>query len=169
MSQDSTVFYNACPWHYQGNWEDFNELQKKKKKRKSKEEASSYCLIFLESVLKGSLDRVCFLCGLDVCKGFPVGSDGKKSACNAGDLGSIPGLGRLLGEGNGYPLQYSCLENSMDRGAWRTIVPMGLQRVGPDSATPQRPYLWWMSHFIKASCACLKYPWRTELESAIWV
>ena len=41
-----------------------------------------------------------------------------KNACNAGDLGSIPGLGRLPGEGNGYPLQYSCLGNSMDRGAW---------------------------------------------------
>ena len=54
--------------------------------------------------------------------GVPRGSDGKESACNAGDLGSIPGLGRSPGEGNGYPLQYSGLENSMDRGAWRTIV-----------------------------------------------
>ena len=54
--------------------------------------------------------------------GFPGGSDGKESACNAGDLGSIPGLGRSSGEGNGYPLQYSCLENSMDRGAWQAIV-----------------------------------------------
>ena len=42
----------------------------------------------------------------------------KESACNAGDLGSIPGMGRYPGEGNGYPLQYSCLENPMDRGAW---------------------------------------------------
>ena len=50
--------------------------------------------------------------------GFPGDSDGKASACNAGDPGSIPGLGRLPGEGNGNPLQYSCLENSMDRGAW---------------------------------------------------
>ena len=49
--------------------------------------------------------------------GFPGGSDGKASACNAGDLGSIPGLGRSHGEGNGNPLQYSCLENSMDWGA----------------------------------------------------
>ena len=47
------------------------------------------------------------------------GSDGKQSACNAGDLDSIPGLGRSPGEGNGNPLQYSCLENSMDRGACR--------------------------------------------------
>ena len=43
--------------------------------------------------------------------------DSKEPACNAGDLGSVPGSGRLPGEGNGYPLQYSCLENSMDRGA----------------------------------------------------
>ena len=47
---------------------------------------------------------------------------GFTSACNAGDLGLIPGSGRSLGEGNGYPLQYSCLENSMDRGAWWAIV-----------------------------------------------
>ena len=46
--------------------------------------------------------------------GFPCGSAGKESACNVGDLGSIPGLGRSPGEGNGYPLQYSGLENSMD-------------------------------------------------------
>ena len=50
---------------------------------------------------------------------FPGGSEGKESACNAGDLGSIPGLGRSPGEGNGNPLQCSCLENPMDRGAWR--------------------------------------------------
>ena len=47
-------------------------------------------------------------------KGFPCGSDGKESACNAEDLGSIPGLGRSPGEGKGYPLQYSGLENCMD-------------------------------------------------------
>ena len=47
-------------------------------------------------------------------KGFPGGSAGKESACNVGDLGLIPGLGRSPGEGNGYPLQYSGLENSMD-------------------------------------------------------
>ena len=47
----------------------------------------------------------------------PGGSDGKESSCNAGDLGSIPGLGIYLGEGNGNPLQHPCLENSMDRGA----------------------------------------------------
>ena len=49
---------------------------------------------------------------------FPGGSDGKAYACNAGDLGSIPGSGRSPGEGSGTPLQYSRLENPMDRGAW---------------------------------------------------
>ena len=54
--------------------------------------------------------------------GFPGGSDGKEFACSVGDLGSIPGLGRSLGEGNDYLLQYSCLENSKDRGAWQAPV-----------------------------------------------
>ena len=54
--------------------------------------------------------------------GFPGGSDGKESACNAGDPGLIPGWGRSLGEGNGYPLQYSCLKNSMDRVASQATV-----------------------------------------------
>ena len=53
---------------------------------------------------------------------FPGGSDGKVSACNAGDLGSIPGSGRSYGEGNGNPLQCSCLENSVDGGAWWATV-----------------------------------------------
>ena len=51
-------------------------------------------------------------------QGFPSGSEGKASVCNAGDPGLIPGLGRSPGEGNGSPLQYSCLENPMDSGAW---------------------------------------------------
>ena len=55
-------------------------------------------------------------------KGFPGGPAGKESACNVGDLGSIPGLGRSPGEGKGYAVQYSGLENSMDRGAWQATV-----------------------------------------------
>ena len=54
--------------------------------------------------------------------GLPSGSDGKESAYNAGDLGSIPGLGRSAGEGNGYPLQYSCLHNPMNRENWLATV-----------------------------------------------
>ena len=54
--------------------------------------------------------------------GFPGGSDGKESACGVGDLGLIPGLGRSPGERNGNPLQYSCLENPMDRAVWQATV-----------------------------------------------
>ena len=54
--------------------------------------------------------------------GFPRSSVGKESACNSGDPSSIPGLGRSVGEGNGNPLKYSCLENPMDRGAWQATV-----------------------------------------------
>ena len=55
-------------------------------------------------------------------KGFPGSCDGIESAYNAGDLGSVSGLGRSPGEGHGNPLQYSCLENSMDRAAWRATI-----------------------------------------------
>ena len=58
----------------------------------------------------------CLVCG--PLLGFPDGSDGKASACNAGDPGSVPGLGRSPGQGNGSPLQFSCLEYPMDGGAW---------------------------------------------------
>ena len=61
--------------------------------------------------------------GFSVVKNLPV---------NAGDLGSIPGSGRFPGEGNGNPLQYSCLENPMDVGAWCRLLPMRSQRVGHD-------------------------------------
>ena len=60
--------------------------------------------------------------GISSCSGFPGGSEGEASARNAGDLGSTPGSGRSPGEGNGNPLQYSCLENPMDGGAWWATV-----------------------------------------------
>ena len=71
-------------------------------------------------------------------RGFPHSSVSKESACNAGDLDLIPGSGRSPGEGNGNPLQYSCLENSMDRGAWWATVH-GVARVGHDLATKPPP------------------------------
>ena len=61
---------------------------------------------------------------------FPGGSDAKASVYNVRDLGSTPGLGRFPGEGNGNPLQYSCLENPIDGGAWCRLLYMGSQRVG---------------------------------------
>ena len=67
-------------------------------------------------------------------KGFSPDSHGKESICSPGDLGSILGLRRSPGEGNGNPLQHSCLENTMDRGAW-WVQSRGLQRVGHDWVT----------------------------------
>ena len=75
--------------------------------------------------------------------GFPGGSDGKESACNAGDLGLIPGPGRSPGEGNGNPLQYSCLENSMDRGAWwATYSPWGCKEL--DTTKQLITHVYWV-------------------------
>ena len=97
-----------------------------------------YCwnIIFLvkTATIKGQFRRMLFKdtdSQLDIRKwlilwnsgrGFPGGSYGKESACSVGDYGSIPGLGRSPGEGNGNPLQYSCLENPMDRGTWQATV-----------------------------------------------
>ena len=77
-------------------------------------------LIVLLSLLFCTFE--CFIIKNKKFGDFPGGSDSKESACNAGDLGSIPRLGRSPGEGNSYPLQYSGLENSMDRGVWQAIV-----------------------------------------------
>ena len=68
-------------------------------------------------------------CPIPSC--FLHSSDSEASACNVGDLGSIPGLGSSPGDGNGNPLQYSCLENPMDRGTWQATVH-GIARVGHD-------------------------------------
>ena len=76
---------------------------------------TDYCCLFL------SLETTQYM-------GLPGGSDSKESACNAEDQGLIPGSARSPGEGNGKPLQYSCLENSMDRGAWWTAAH-GITRV----------------------------------------
>ena len=67
-------------------------------------------------------ESLCFSSTLGILEGFPGGSDSIESACNVGDLSSVPGSRRPPGEGNGYPLQYSCLENSMDRGPWWATV-----------------------------------------------
>ena len=72
---------------------------------KTRVQFTKICGIQIKQCLKGYL-------------GFPGGSDGKVSGCNAGDLGSITGSGKYPGKGNGNPLQYSCLENPMDGGAW---------------------------------------------------
>ena len=72
-------------------------------------------------------------------EGFPGGSDSEESACNAGNLGLILGSRRSPGEGNGCPLQYSCLGNPMDRRSWRT-TDHGVARVGHDLATKRQQH-----------------------------
>ena len=83
--------------------------------------AQSALMATLHLVTSG-LSSVILVVLSPVNQGSPRGSGGKEPACNAGDLGSIPGSGRSPGEGNGNPLQYSCLENPMDREAWRAAV-----------------------------------------------
>ena len=83
-----------------------------------------------------------------VCfRGFPGSSVGKESACSARDPCLIPGWGRSPGEGNDKPLQYSCLENPMDRGAWRATAH-GVARVGHDLVTKPRLFLSRLYYFI---------------------
>ena len=88
---------------------------------------------------------------------FPGGSRSKESSCSVGDPGSIPGLGRSPGEGNGNPLQYSCLKNSTDRRAWQDIVNgISKRRVGHDSVSlspllPSFPPLT-LSSFLSFCC-----------------
>ena len=111
---------------------------------------------------------------------FPHSSVGKESICNAGDLGSIPGLGRSPGEGNGNPLQYSCLENPMDKGAWQVTVH-GVARVGHNLMAkphffPHSPlilvissYLGSLSDSLCFSSPALRYYFSKESSSVIFV
>ena len=85
--------------------------------------------------------------------GFPDGSVSKEDTCNAGDPGSIPGLGRCPGEGNGNPLQYSCLGNPMDRGTWQATVH-GLAMAGHGLATEPPPTTMYMTSL----CQELHFP-----------
>ena len=71
----------------------------------------------------GLTDITEIYCTAQGTMGFSGGSDSKEFACSAGDLGLIPGLGRSPGGGHGNPLQYSCLENPTDRGAWQATIP----------------------------------------------
>ena len=89
--------------------------------------------------------------------GFPGGSDGKESACNAGDSGLIPGLGSSPGEGNGNPLQYSCLENPMDRG------PQSVHGVTASDATEQ------VALFIVDLQCCVNLCCTTERFSCVCI
>ena len=93
-----------------------------------RQHSSSSCM-GSHDLLAWHLDLDHVNCQSSVTWGLPwwCGSVGKESACSAGDLGLIPGLGRFFGEGNGNPLQYSCLENATDRGVWWATESMGSQ------------------------------------------
>ena len=90
------------------------------------------------------------------CRDCPSGSDGKASAYNAGDLGSVPGSRRPPGEVNGNPLQYSCLENPIDQGAWQAIVHR-VQRVRQD----------WVTSLSLSLCSCTVYPVKIMLAISV--
>ena len=101
--------------------------------------------------------------------GFPGGSEVKTSACNAGDLGSIPGSGRSPGEGNGNPLQYSCLENPMDGGAWWATVngvAKGRTRVSDFTFTSTSCFEW---SGIKMWCLALKQSFCQHEGRVTWI
>ena len=94
--------------------------------------------------------------GIELCafKGFPGGSEGKASACNAGDLGLIPGSGRSPGEGNGNPLQYSCLENPKNGGTWwATVHGVSKSRLS-DFTFKVYNIIIWLTYFMKG------WPWN---------
>ena len=98
---------------------------------------------------------VCVCVCVSVCIwGFPGGSDGKQSACNIGDPGSIPGLGRCPGEENGYPFQYSFLVNSVDRGTWRATVH-GVSKSQTQPSTNTFSYLYLS---VERDCVLLSSP-----------
>ena len=88
--------------------------------------------------------------------GFPRGSDGKESACNVGDLGLIPGLGRSPGGEHGNPLQYSYLENSMDRGSWQAPP---VHRVAKSQTWLKRLVCWWAKYHLmlpRGTCSWIR-------------
>ena len=100
-----------------------------------------------------------FLMSFHLCIyiGIPPGSDGKVSACNTRDPGSIPGSGRSPGEGNGNPLQYSCLENSMDGGAWWATVHGAAE-------SPK-----WLSDFTFTFCLSIHLLLDIWVASSFWL
>ena len=110
------------------------------------------------------------------CRRQTADSVGKESTSNTGDLGSIPGFGRSPGVGKGYPLQYSCLENPMDRGAWQTTVHE-VPRVGHHFATKPPPSSCTPQAYKPCNCPVLKQTNKqkkspdieTETSAVFWI
>ena len=114
----------------------------------------------------GCVPSLLFTWGQTMVGGFPGSSDGKASAYNVGDPGSIPGLGRSPGEGNGNPLQYSWLENSMDRGAWwATVHGVAKSRTRLSNFTFK---LWSRASLVAQRLKRLPGMWETWVRSLGW-
>ena len=122
---------------YLKNWNNFDLQNSKRHTWSSSVILNGHSILWKigNSGLLKDLNYYCFT----TRPGFPHCSVSKESACSAGDPGSIPGLGRSPREGNGNPLQYFCLYNPMDRGAWKATVD-GVTRVGHDWATKHTHY-----------------------------
>ena len=116
-------------------------------------------------LLVGALNPLTFKVIIDM---YPGGSDGKESACNAGatgDTGLIPGSGRSPGEGNGNPLQYSCLKNPMNRRAWKATVYGVLK--SSKKLSNQYPHTW--CFYGKGNCSPLQYScWEIPMDREAW-
>ena len=97
-------------------------------------------------------------------KGFPDGSEGKESACNVGDLSLITGLGRSPGEENGNPVQYSCLENSMDGGTWQATVHGVAKR---SDRTEQLHFHMCVCVLVAQLCLTLATPWTVACQGPL--
>ena len=97
--------------------QQYKYFKRVKGKKDSQSLVGAKCKVIKHCFIKSNLMRALHIMG------FPGGSDGKESVCNAGDPDSIPGLGRSPGGGHGNPPQYSCLESPMDGGAWGATVP----------------------------------------------
>ena len=130
-------------------------LKKKKRQKQNK------TLYFLHLSPAGSRDVLIhfraslFLFCLSDVQHFPGGSDGKESSWNSGDSGSIPGLGRSPGEGNSYSLQYSCLEDPLNRGAWRATVVLGVAKVRHNWVTEHTTHARTHTQYMHSS-SCLQ-------------
>ena len=135
----------------------WSQTLKLKEKLTATKHIHSFCILMHNAIFMYSVIHGCF-----EFMGFSHGWEGKASACNAGDLSSNPKSGRSAGEGNGNPLQYSCLENSMNGGAWQATVH-GIA----ESHTTELFHFWVYSYNVYEGFFCVLYVY-IMYESVQW-